>query len=93
MDPARRATNPTNPPEASPYLYVGNNPINYTDPTGESVLTVARAGLKYLPPVAAVCYVCGALTDVEESLSDELGDLSDCFNPADFLTDDLGRRT
>lgn len=29
QDPARQATNPTNPPEASPYLYVGNNPINY----------------------------------------------------------------
>ncbi len=35
-DPLNRSTNPTNPPEASPYIYVGNNPINYSDPTGMS---------------------------------------------------------
>ncbi len=34
---AGRAINPTNPPEASPYLYVGNNPTNYTDPTGAAL--------------------------------------------------------
>ncbi len=35
-DPLNRATNPTNPPEASPYIYVGNNPTNYTDPTAST---------------------------------------------------------
>ncbi len=33
-DPLLRSTNPGSPPEASPYIYVGNNPVNYTDPSG-----------------------------------------------------------
>jgi RHS repeat-associated protein len=33
-DPLRRTVNPLNPPEASPYVYAGNNPCTYTDPTG-----------------------------------------------------------
>ena len=33
-DPLRRTVNPLSPPDASPYIYAGNNPCNYTDPTG-----------------------------------------------------------
>jgi RHS repeat-associated protein len=33
-DPLGNRTNPGMPTEAPPYLYVGCNPINYTDPTG-----------------------------------------------------------
>ena len=33
-DPFRRTVNPLSPPDASPYIYAGNNPCNYTDPTG-----------------------------------------------------------
>lgn len=36
------------------------------------------------------CYIYSAVTDYEDDLADEFGDLSDCFNAVDFLTDDLG---
>ncbi len=37
--------NPANPPEGMPWNYVGNNPCNYTDPTGRTVAEVAGAVL------------------------------------------------
>lgn len=68
IDPMRRATNPTNPPEASPYLYVGNNPTNYTDPTGmyswstlfSDIANGAQAGAGF--GAIGGCVVAGTMT-------------------------------
>ena len=69
QDPARRATNPTTPPDVSPYQYVGNNPVNYTEPTGACQPETCRSPIADAGTVLTACVQSSAIRGAFGALS------------------------
>jgi RHS repeat-associated protein len=93
VDPENAGADSTNPQTWNAYAYVGNNPLNATDPSGESwfsVLAGVLAGIATLNPGIGLD-VAGLFTSFESIMNGQppevfgssggLGDLTGCGGP------------
>jgi RHS repeat-associated protein len=84
--------NPANPQNLNRYTYVGNNPVNHTDPTGHQCGESPTGGDEEENAEASPCGA--AAKGIEESVADENGgQLPECYRCEEPGADTVGSRT